>query len=235
MHHTYRAAYVAAGFRHAHWRRLACGLLLVRTRPTPHTPLSDLRDFTHLRLIVVFAFGRISSSGHREHSGRVALDLCPPHRAARRGAGGGFLVALLDRVSGLARLLSLLLLRAAPVGVFRVAIRSRAGRGSVVGCSSPSCGRAQRGDVALGSGARSHLSAGHCRVLRRARTTLLRLALGARHSRFWRFGAALAGGLDIDAHRKPASGNAHDSRGAAADGLCAAVISSAQTATVRAE
>jgi FHS family glucose/mannose:H+ symporter-like MFS transporter len=120
MHHSYRAAYLLLALAGA-VAASACGLLLEDAPDFVH-PVSDPRNFTHLRLIVVFALAAFLQVGIEN----TAIAWLPTY--ALRMEGSGLVMAAASSslywIGFLASrgLSSLLLLRAEPVRVFRIAV-----------------------------------------------------------------------------------------------------------------
>ncbi len=139
MHHTYRAAYLLLALAGA-LAASACGLLLEDAPDAAH-PVSDPRDFTHLRLIVVFALAAFLQVGI-ENTAAAWL----PTYALRMARNGLVMAAASSSLYWIGFLVSrglssLLLLRTEPVGVFRVAIGVALTAGVLLAVSPSAVGR----------------------------------------------------------------------------------------------
>jgi fucose permease len=139
MHHSYRAAYLLLALAGA-VAGSACGLLLEDPPDFVH-PMSDPRDFTHLRLIAVFALAAFLQVGIEN----TAIAWLPTY-ALRMAGSGVVMAAASSSLYWIGFLVSrgissLLLLHAEPVRVFRWAVGVALTAGVLLAASPSASGR----------------------------------------------------------------------------------------------
>jgi MFS transporter, FHS family, glucose/mannose:H+ symporter len=206
MHHSYREAYTAFALASA-IAAIACGFVL-RDEPEPAgSAFGSSRKGTALRLIAIFAFAAFLQVGIEN---TVAAWL-PTY--ALRMAGKGMVLAAASSSFYWAGFLasrglsSLLLLRAAPMRVFRFAVMA-AFASALLLSFAPSAGGRNLAMFLLGTA---------LAPLFRPQSANGRLTLDPVYSRLWRFRSPVDCRLCLGSHRQPASRHAYDSRGIAVD------------------
>jgi fucose permease len=139
MHHSYRAAYLLLAV--AAFTAASVSGLLLKDAPEAARSTNDSRDYTHLRVILVFALAAFLQVGI-ENTAAAWL----PTYALRMEGSGAVMAAASSSLYWIGFLLSrgfssLLLLRAKPARVFRVAVGVALTAGVLLAASPSGAGR----------------------------------------------------------------------------------------------
>ena len=215
MHHNYHAAYIL--FASASAAAALASAFVLRDPPEPLRAPSDTRDNTALYLIAVFAFAAFLQVGIEN---TVAAWL--PTYALRMAAAGIVLAAASTSFYWAGFLCSrgfssLLLLRAEPVRVFRIAV-AVAFVSALLLVFAPSLSVRNLAMFLLGASLAPDLSPRPRRLLC-SQPSHRRLSLDPFHCRIRWLGSALDRRLHLYPHRQPAHRNVDHTRRFASHGL----------------